>query len=417
MSRRVALAPPAARTPADRLCLNQTQIDDEIACLPLFLAGCKQLLVLAGDTYLSRLWACVELYVFLEMGGDAEQIEVRPFGRLSAAEQPRLRAAAADSGGYSADPARLHPHGIDRSPRSSASPAHLAHGGTDVTARDASPSSSAVRQPPMSSSCAGSTPPQLTPQPTRTARSPRVTEEGEPPREPPPSPTTRNIAWVEAEGARRLGPWVDEPMLALEVALAGFDVAEAQCDDGAMRERLLFVIEAGFGSTERFNERLKAVMRAALQRARKEAEARRARRSSRRSSAEMRNPRRSSRMSGSSLTPPRTPSVSGTRRVVPGAQRLSRDSNDVTGLAGSRLPHVSSQPTMAQLGEPESGASAAAKGVGDAIPEADRRLTGGTSIDLLIPGADGAGGETGAPAPAASSDAPSCSESSGLRPR
>ena len=37
-------------------CIDQTSIDDSLACLPVFLAGCNQLLVLAGPTYTSRLW-------------------------------------------------------------------------------------------------------------------------------------------------------------------------------------------------------------------------------------------------------------------------------------------------------------------------------------------------------------------------
>jgi hypothetical protein len=40
----------------DKACINQTNIDDALAGLPVFLAGCKQLLVLAGPTYSKRLW-------------------------------------------------------------------------------------------------------------------------------------------------------------------------------------------------------------------------------------------------------------------------------------------------------------------------------------------------------------------------
>ena len=37
-------------------CIDQLNIEESLACLPVFLAGCKQLLVLAGQTYSSRLW-------------------------------------------------------------------------------------------------------------------------------------------------------------------------------------------------------------------------------------------------------------------------------------------------------------------------------------------------------------------------
>jgi hypothetical protein len=41
------------------------------------LAGCKKLVVFLGQTYLSRLWCLVELFVFLEMDKDVEDIEIR----------------------------------------------------------------------------------------------------------------------------------------------------------------------------------------------------------------------------------------------------------------------------------------------------------------------------------------------------
>ena len=35
----------------DKACIDQTAIEENLASLPIFLAGCKQLLVLAGGTY------------------------------------------------------------------------------------------------------------------------------------------------------------------------------------------------------------------------------------------------------------------------------------------------------------------------------------------------------------------------------
>ena len=52
------------RTPAlwlDKACIDQSDIDATLACLPLFLSGCKELLVLPGATYPLRLW-CVAHY-------------------------------------------------------------------------------------------------------------------------------------------------------------------------------------------------------------------------------------------------------------------------------------------------------------------------------------------------------------------
>ena len=40
----------------DKACIDQLNISESLACLPVFLAGSKQLLVLIGPTYTSRLW-------------------------------------------------------------------------------------------------------------------------------------------------------------------------------------------------------------------------------------------------------------------------------------------------------------------------------------------------------------------------
>ena len=45
-------------------------------CLPVFLAGCKQLFIVCGPTYLERLWCVLELFVFIEMGGSIEDVEM-----------------------------------------------------------------------------------------------------------------------------------------------------------------------------------------------------------------------------------------------------------------------------------------------------------------------------------------------------
>ena len=34
----------------------QAKIEEQLSCLPIFLAGCNALLVLAGPTYLERMW-------------------------------------------------------------------------------------------------------------------------------------------------------------------------------------------------------------------------------------------------------------------------------------------------------------------------------------------------------------------------
>jgi len=60
----------------DKYCLNQQDIHDSLACLPVYLAGCSKLLILCGASYLTRLWCIVEIFTFLAMGGELEDLEV-----------------------------------------------------------------------------------------------------------------------------------------------------------------------------------------------------------------------------------------------------------------------------------------------------------------------------------------------------
>merc|ERR1711937_185676 len=39
----------------DKFCIDQNRIEDSLACLPVYLAGCETVLVLYGPSYLRRL--------------------------------------------------------------------------------------------------------------------------------------------------------------------------------------------------------------------------------------------------------------------------------------------------------------------------------------------------------------------------
>ena len=54
------------------------QVEANLRCLPIFLTGCTSLLVLAGPSYPSRLWCCMELFIFMRMGGNFGEITVLP---------------------------------------------------------------------------------------------------------------------------------------------------------------------------------------------------------------------------------------------------------------------------------------------------------------------------------------------------
>ena len=86
----------------DKASIDQDDIEASLSCLPVcshtlpsltlpslthalpslphqvYLAGCKQLLVLAGPTYVERLWCIVEVFTYLRMGGSPDRMVVVP---------------------------------------------------------------------------------------------------------------------------------------------------------------------------------------------------------------------------------------------------------------------------------------------------------------------------------------------------
>ena len=65
---------------------DQDNIEQSLACLPVFLAGCQKLLIVAGPTYVTRLWCVIEIFTFLHMGGDLDRIDVHLLLTPAAAE-------------------------------------------------------------------------------------------------------------------------------------------------------------------------------------------------------------------------------------------------------------------------------------------------------------------------------------------
>merc|ERR1712176_1025735 len=58
----------------DKCCIDQENIETDLRCLPIFLSGCKELIVLCGMTYVTRLWCVMELFTFAYMKGDLDQV-------------------------------------------------------------------------------------------------------------------------------------------------------------------------------------------------------------------------------------------------------------------------------------------------------------------------------------------------------
>ena len=71
----------------DKACIDQQRIDESLVALPVYLSGCKSLLVLVGPTYCSRLWCIMELFTWLQMGGHSERVSVRTCGEGNQLEE------------------------------------------------------------------------------------------------------------------------------------------------------------------------------------------------------------------------------------------------------------------------------------------------------------------------------------------
>jgi hypothetical protein len=61
----------------DKYCIDQRNIEASLKCLPVYLMGCKKLLVMYGESYLNRLWCLVEIFTFKEMGGLPSNVDIR----------------------------------------------------------------------------------------------------------------------------------------------------------------------------------------------------------------------------------------------------------------------------------------------------------------------------------------------------
>ena len=64
----------------DKACLDQRQIEQQVALLPVYVCGCKEFLALIGPTYTSRLWCVTECFAFLAIKG-IDSANARPLTR------------------------------------------------------------------------------------------------------------------------------------------------------------------------------------------------------------------------------------------------------------------------------------------------------------------------------------------------
>eukprot|EP00966_Prymnesium_polylepis_P107388 2486108-Prymnesium_polylepis.1 len=75
----------------DKACVNQQDIASSITMLPIYLSGCRRLLVIAGPTYVSRVWCMMELFTWVKMGGDMHRVTIIPISADNASLAQQFR--------------------------------------------------------------------------------------------------------------------------------------------------------------------------------------------------------------------------------------------------------------------------------------------------------------------------------------
>ena len=63
----------------DKASIRQEQdIAAQLACLPVWLSGCREMVVAAGPTFAERLWCVLEVFTFLRLGGSYDHLILLP---------------------------------------------------------------------------------------------------------------------------------------------------------------------------------------------------------------------------------------------------------------------------------------------------------------------------------------------------
>ena len=62
----------------DKASIDQQDIAGQLACLPVWLSGCKQMVVAAGPTFVTRLWCVLEVFTYLRLGRSYADLVLLP---------------------------------------------------------------------------------------------------------------------------------------------------------------------------------------------------------------------------------------------------------------------------------------------------------------------------------------------------
>jgi len=202
----------------DKYCMDSSDLATSLMCLPVFLASCNELIILAGETYLLRLWCVVEVFCFLEMGGQADMVHLVPVGH---SEKKNSRTNSI----WEEEEAPLASAADERAatPAPSASPTSIcapSPAGSRVASRDRSPAEVNRRSPGRR----GTTPL-------------------------PSTQDNHNVIVLD---------------LVIEKALENFDAREAKCTLKEDEDRLLSMIESAFGDMPAFNQAVRDMFKRVL---------------------------------------------------------------------------------------------------------------------------------------------------------
>lgn len=221
----------------DRACLECTttvHAQQNIAALPLFVTGCQQLLVLAGSTYVGRLWALVEILAFLWSQEERiDQISVLPLLRWRNVQLEAPREAPREV-------PRKAPRGVPREvPRQVP---------TKTTTKEARKGVAKGAGKAGRKSALGEASPAMAV--ASASSSPSVASA--------PPPEQGSLALLARD--IQLEEVVDVEELELLGAIEQLDVASAACTCREDRQLMLAAIESTFGTTDLLNARLRFIL-------------------------------------------------------------------------------------------------------------------------------------------------------------
>ena len=194
---------------------HQRAAQHELAMLPVALAGCRTLLVLAGESYLSRLWCLLEVFTWLQLGKPASRIVVVPLYKTA--------------------------------PPAAASSAVAAMVQDDFLAEETS--RTRVRRKQRLAQLVGAMSPGMSarrggderPPPTPSSRRSHAGDDGAPPPSPRQSPRRGKSSKSKTFGLMSSGTsW-------LVAQAATLEPEDAECEDPEVREAMLASVEASFG--------------------------------------------------------------------------------------------------------------------------------------------------------------------------